>query len=142
LNKGYDTYGDGGASSKLERALNKLPGGSVIAIAVRDEASKRLSRKVKQIISGMGSKEISRLRFREGWAFVGVKGMQLFGEKRVGKKGQASSVKAYGYAKITRKVRRGQSVKKIPGMKISVASAGFEAGNYATLKLGGSQVKI
>jgi len=47
LKKAYDTYGDAYASDKMLNDLGKLPNGAVVAIAVKDEATKKLSGKVR-----------------------------------------------------------------------------------------------
>jgi len=48
----------------LENDLSKLPNFTVIVVAVKDEASRKLSSTAKQFFEKMGSKEISRLGFR------------------------------------------------------------------------------
>jgi hypothetical protein len=52
----------------------KVPAGSIIMIAVKDDASKNLSNGVRKIIASMGSKEIYNLGFRDAFAFIGIKG--------------------------------------------------------------------
>jgi len=44
LNKAYDTYGNAGAVAGMYKDLSKIPNGSIIAVGVKDEASRRLSR--------------------------------------------------------------------------------------------------
>ena len=57
------------------KALQNLPSGTIIAIAVSDEASDNLRELSKEILGEeMGSKEIFHLGFRESFAFIGVKG--------------------------------------------------------------------
>jgi len=51
-----------------------MPMGTVFLVAVRDEASRLLSKEVKDFFGAMGSVEVRKLGFREAWAFIGVKG--------------------------------------------------------------------
>lgn len=82
LNQSYDTFGDAKASAKFVKDFKKLPKASVIIIGVKDEASKRLSGEAKEVIKALGSEEIVNLGFRQGFAFIGVKGQIKFLEKR------------------------------------------------------------
>lgn len=57
----------------------------------------------------LGAKQLSNLKSREGWAFIGVKGVRKSVEKKGGKVGTAMII---GYGKITRKeVRKEIKVK-------------------------------
>jgi hypothetical protein len=59
-----------------------LPDGSVILAAVKDEATYKLSKDVKKLFGELGSNSIKNLKDREGWAFIGVKGLKKMVEKR------------------------------------------------------------
>jgi len=74
LAKAYDTYANDQASGDMLKDLKGLRKGSIIIAAVRDEASKKLSKGVKEFFTKLGSKEINSLGFRDGWGFLGVKG--------------------------------------------------------------------
>lgn len=78
----------------------KLPEYCIVVAGVKDEASKRLSNDVKGLFRDLGSKTISNLKFREGWAFIGVKGVKKASEKKGMQVGTAMVI---GYGKITRK---------------------------------------
>jgi hypothetical protein len=62
--------------------LAEIPDGAVMIVAVRDEASRKLTGALKAAFTKLGSKEINSLRFREGWIFVAAKGGEVYGEKR------------------------------------------------------------
>jgi hypothetical protein len=122
----YDTHGDANAGSKLIGDFKeKLPQYCIVVAAVKDSAAKALTKDVKALFRGLGSKQLSNLKDREGWAFVGVKGVR----KSVEKKGkQVGTAMIIGYGKITRKeVRKEIKVKheKVKGgSRIEVQSAG------------------
>jgi len=58
----------------LEAFLKSLPKFTLVIVSAKDEASKKLSKGAKKLFEGMGSKEVSKIGFRESWAFVGLKG--------------------------------------------------------------------
>lgn len=84
LAKAYDTFGNNDASSDMMKDLKGLRRGSIVIASVKDEGSRKLSAEVKNIFTKWGSKEISKLGFREGFAFIGVKGQRNGVEKRGG----------------------------------------------------------
>lgn len=61
IHKAYDTFM---SSEHLDSALESLPFGSIVAVGVQDEGSRKLSKKAKQFFKDMGSKQISQLGFR------------------------------------------------------------------------------
>jgi hypothetical protein len=74
LAKSYDTFASENASEDLISDLKGVRRGSLIVVAVRDEASNKLSSEVKELFGKWGSKEIFSLGLREAWTFIGVKG--------------------------------------------------------------------
>jgi hypothetical protein len=52
----YDTFADSRASGRIEQMFRKLPKGAIVAIACKDECSRKLSRKVKGMMAQGGSK--------------------------------------------------------------------------------------
>jgi len=95
----YDTYANPNASKEMVEDFVAAPVGSVIVAAVMDEASNKLSADAKAIFTGMGAKEITALKFREGYLFMGIKGSKQHLEKR------GNSVNAgmiLGYSKVTK----------------------------------------
>lgn len=43
-------------------------------VAVKDEASNKFSKEARQVFTKMGSKSAADLKYRQAWAFIGVKG--------------------------------------------------------------------
>jgi len=136
----YDTHGKNEASTQLLSDFKeKLPEYCIVVVGVKDEAQNRLSSDVKRLFKSLGSKAISNLRYREAWAFIGVKGMQKASEKRGDKANKAGTAMIIGYGKITKKEVRKQ-IKNLPkkvkgGSRIEVQSAGFTTGNFATINV-------
>lgn len=87
----------------------------------------------------LGSKNIKNLGFREGWAFIGVRGLKKSAEKR-GK--QAATSMVIGYGKISRKeVKKTVRTKVEPvkgGSRIEVQSAASKHGNYVHINIQGN----
>lgn len=138
LAKAYDTFGNGDASADLIKDLRGVRRGSVIIAAVKDEGSKKLSSELKALFSKWGSTEINSLGFREGWAFIGVKGQKIGVEKRGGIQEMGIIL---GYAKRTTRTRTKEEV--AAGSSIEIFSAGAEAGehnSYAEIKINGEEV--
>jgi len=133
----YDTFGGAAASAQLVKDYKeKLPEFCIVVAAVKDEASRKLSKEVKELFGSLGSNAIKNLKFREGWAFIGVKGLKKSKEKKGEKVGTAMII---GYGKISRKEVRKQ-IKTKPekvkgGSRIEVQSAGFVTGNFATINV-------
>ncbi|HEX9116313.1 MAG TPA: interleukin-like EMT inducer domain-containing protein, partial [Anaerolineae bacterium] len=70
----FDTDGDKNASAGLAAWVAALPPGTIVAGAVRDEASMNLRPEAVQAIAELGVKGDLRGKFRWGQAFIGVKG--------------------------------------------------------------------
>jgi hypothetical protein len=70
----FDTFFDPTASARLAAFIGDLPEGTLVAGAVRDEASGRLSDAAVRALGTLGVAGDLRGRFRESHAFVGVKG--------------------------------------------------------------------
>jgi hypothetical protein len=82
--KAYDTYAR--TNHGLVKDFAKVPNGSIIAMACKDECSRKLTPAMKQVFSTMGSKEVWNLKMRESWAFVGIKGKKTMSEMRRNRK--------------------------------------------------------
>lgn len=82
--KAYDTYGR--TNHGLEKDFSRLPAGAIIAVACKDECSRKLSSSMQKIFVDMGSKEVLKLGMREPWAFVGIKGKRAMSEMRKDRK--------------------------------------------------------
>jgi hypothetical protein len=70
----FDTFLDPDAAPRLARWLDGLPPGTIVAGAVKDEASGRLDEAAIRALRAVGARGDLRGRFRESHGFVGVKG--------------------------------------------------------------------
>ena len=52
----------------------EIPDGQIIVVACKDDCIQSMSDKGKNWFETMGSKAISTLKYRQGWAFIGVYG--------------------------------------------------------------------
>ncbi len=68
----FDTHGDPEASAALAAFVEGLPSGQIVAGAVADEASLRLTEEAVAALLRLGASGDLRERFRWGHAFVGV----------------------------------------------------------------------
>jgi len=143
--KTFDTYGDGSASGKFVKFFKEeLPAYCIIIVGVKDEASHNLSKEVKGIFRDMGSSKVSDLAFRDGWAFIGVKGMKNPNATNEKRGGEVKAELLMGYGKISTKTVKGKKQQKPQkvknGSRIEVQSAGFTSGNFAIVKVNGEQL--
>lgn len=67
----FDTYS---SSETLEGFINQVPKGLIVIAACKDDCAKSLSKKVKNWFGDMGSKDIWKIKYRTGFAFIGVTG--------------------------------------------------------------------
>ncbi len=70
----FDTFSDAAAAAELATWVAALPAGTIVAGAVSDEASVRLTEEAVVALRTLGVGGDLRGRFREAHAFVGVKG--------------------------------------------------------------------
>lgn len=70
----YDTHEDSSAADQFAALIESLPPGRMVAIAVRDEATNKLSERAKRACETLGSGMIRNLGNRGSWALIGVKG--------------------------------------------------------------------
>jgi len=81
LEKAFDTFE---SSEPLEAAIESIPYGSIVAAGVQDEGSRKMSWKVRRFFQDMGAWEITQLKFRQSYAFIGVAGMTNQGAENRG----------------------------------------------------------
>ena len=67
----FDTYS---SSETLENFINRVPKGLIVIAACKDDCVKNSSRKVKKWFSDMGSTDIWKVKYRCGFAFIGLTG--------------------------------------------------------------------
>jgi hypothetical protein len=72
----FDTHLDGEASQALADLMASIPTGRIVAVAVRDEASRLLSEEAVQALRTIGAESDLRGKFRWGQAIIGIKGAQ------------------------------------------------------------------
>jgi hypothetical protein len=72
----FDTHLDEGASRAMADLMASIPEGRIVAVAVRDEASRLLGEDAVQALRTIGAEGDLRGKFRWGQAIIGVKGAQ------------------------------------------------------------------
>lgn len=78
--KVFDTYK---SSVELEKFIEKaIPTGHIVVAACKDDCAKGLSWSGRKWFINMGSKEIVKLKYREGFVFIGKIGDKIPNEKR------------------------------------------------------------
>ncbi|MDJ0556980.1 MAG: interleukin-like EMT inducer domain-containing protein [Microcoleaceae cyanobacterium MO_207.B10] len=70
----FDTHADKNAHLAFTNFIHSLPPGSIVVIAVQDEASFLLSEAAKKVCQSLGSNLINNLKYRNYWAMIGQKG--------------------------------------------------------------------
>jgi hypothetical protein len=70
----FDTFASPEASGRLARALKRLPAGTIVAAAVKDEASNQLTAAAVAALRSLGGQEDIRGRYRVSHLLIGVKG--------------------------------------------------------------------
>lgn len=137
LAKAYDTYGSDNASKDFLKDVKALPDGAIILTAVRDEASKRMSKEVKKFFEKLGSEMVGGIGHRYSWAFIGVKGQKAFTEE-MSKTDAIGTGAILGYAKQVKHYKKKVTV--TGGSKVEVHSAGFLDGNYARVLINEKEI--
>ncbi|TEU14633.1 MAG: hypothetical protein E3J21_15305 [Anaerolineales bacterium] len=70
----FDTHLDEGASQAMADLMASIPEGRIVAMSVRDEASRLLGEEAVQALRTIGAEGDLRGKFRWGQAIIGVKG--------------------------------------------------------------------
>jgi hypothetical protein len=70
----FDTFASPEASGRLARAIERLPAGTIVAAAVKDEASNQLTAAAVAALRSLGGQEDIRGRYRVSHLLIGVKG--------------------------------------------------------------------
>ena len=70
----FDTFASAEESARLAQFIEKIPTGRIVAVAVRDEASRYLSEEAVNALRALGAREDLRGRWRWSHAIIGVKG--------------------------------------------------------------------
>lgn len=72
--RNFDTWGSSTADDEMKEFLDSLPNGTLIMIAVADEASSQTGEELKVTLEGLGSTQIRNYNFRDGFGLIAVKG--------------------------------------------------------------------
>jgi hypothetical protein len=128
----FDTCADSSASDAFAALIEGVPDGQVVAIAVKDDASQRLTERAKHACRSIGSVLIDQLGGRGSWAIVGAKG------RAAGTAAEMSSNSASAYARSWVMGR----VEGTQGFWIGAQSAGYNVGNSAVVLLNGKPVQF
>jgi hypothetical protein len=70
----FDTFADDVESSRMASFISQIEPGKIVAVAVRDEASRMLTPEAVRALRSIGATEDLRDRFRSSHAIIGVKG--------------------------------------------------------------------
>lgn len=73
----FDTFASTNNSDLFTAFLTSQVAGSVVTIVAADEASNKLTPAAVAAIQNIGSSKITQLRYRSGWACVGVQGSAI-----------------------------------------------------------------
>ena len=128
----YDTNGDRSASDAFAAAIEALPVGMLVAVAVKDDAQKRLTDRARRALQTLGSALIWNLEYRASFALIGQKGAapgsRPEGESPVGA--------------ITRAADLPLQPAADNGLRITVESAGHDFGDSAAILVDQTPVSI
>jgi hypothetical protein len=86
----FDTFASPAESHRLAEAIARLPEGTIVAAAVKDEASRALTDEAVAALRSLGAQEDIRARYHTSHVLVGVKGAS-----------PGTAVEEAGYAKLT-----------------------------------------
>lgn len=118
----YDTYGDPAAADNFAALVEALPVGRWVAVAVKDEATSKLTERAKATCESLGSASIRQLAYRGSWALVGRKG-NLPGKVA---ESLSNSAQAMCDGWLQPLVEEGTNT-----FRVSTRSAGYSFGNFA-----------
>jgi interleukin-like EMT inducer protein len=86
----FDTFGSRGESDRLAQVIERLPAGTIVAAAVKDEASKGLTDRAVAAFRSLGGSADIRGQFRASHVLIGVKGAR-----------PGTAIEQSGYARLT-----------------------------------------
>jgi hypothetical protein len=72
--KAFDTFASADESARLAQFVDQIPSGKIVAVAVRDEASRYLTENAVNALRSIGAQENLRGKWRWSHAIIGVKG--------------------------------------------------------------------
>ena len=86
----FDTLVSPGESGRLAQAIGRLPAGTIVAVAVKDEASGALTDEAVAALRSLGGRQDIRGRYRVSHLLLGVKGAA-----------PGTAIERSGYARLT-----------------------------------------
>jgi hypothetical protein len=108
LNEHYNTYTKKKEdSARMVKDFKKIPKGSIVIGAVKDDCQKRLKYSGKRMFMKMGAAHIWKIGYKKAWAFIGIKGMKK-GIDKTGKTAGFSTM--LSYVKVVKKTKAVQKV--------------------------------
>ena len=119
----FDTHASSANSASLVSFISSLDHGSLVFMAVKDEAQKYLTTAAKNAIKTLGSTKINSIRYRDSWCILGKKGA---------KAGTAvEDLKPNGVASCSQTIFFPQTI----SVRGYLQSAGYDTGNFASINL-------
>lgn len=110
LNEHYNTYTKKlEDSARMVKDFKKVPKGSIVIAAVKDDCQKRLKYSGKRMFMSMGADHIWKIGYKKAWAFIGIKGMKK-GVDKTGKTAEFSTILSY-----VKEVKKTKEVQKVNG---------------------------
>ncbi len=70
----FDTFASADESARLAQFIEQIPNGKIVVAAVRDEASRNLTRAAVEALRSIGAQEDLQAKWRWSHAIIGVKG--------------------------------------------------------------------
>ncbi|MGK7876398.1 MAG: interleukin-like EMT inducer domain-containing protein, partial [Xenococcaceae cyanobacterium] len=127
----FDTYAEGNSDS-FALFVENLPLSRIVAIAVKDEASRNLSERAKRACESLGSSLIHNLQYQGSWAMIGQKGAAPgTAEESLSNDSSATASRSIAVESVSAK-----------SPTISATSAGGNHGNMAQITMNGNIVSI
>lgn len=72
--RNFDTHGNERAATELAEFISALAPGTIVVMAVQDEATYKLHERSRQACHSVGSALIYQLDYGDSWAIIGQKG--------------------------------------------------------------------
>jgi hypothetical protein len=86
----FDTFSSPAESARLAQVIERLPAGTIVAAAVKDEASQELTDRAVAALRSLGGREDIRGRYRVSHLLIGVKGAE-----------PGAAIERSGYTRLT-----------------------------------------
>ncbi|MEG4120829.1 interleukin-like EMT inducer domain-containing protein [Microcoleus sp. N9_B4] len=131
--KSFDVYGNIDAAQAFAQFIENVSVGSIVAIAVKDEASSNLTDAARRACQSLGSSLIHNLGYRDSFTLIGRKGAAPGSVPEI--------LRSDGCAALSFRFPLSQETLK-PFHTITVLSAGCAVGNSAQIAIDGIPVNM